>query len=294
MESLELDGRKPHLFVEQKADLDEWIPGGYGTSDAVILCGETLFVIDLKYGKGVPVSAIGNPQLRLYGLGMLKLFQEVSDIDTIRMMIIQPRLDSVSVDAISADELLDWAEKEVKPAAQLAWDGAGEFVPGPKQCQFCRGRYLCVHNAVYQLQTGAILEKQSDRIELTPVEIAGILEKADQLQRWAKGIKEYAQKQALAGEQYPGYKVVRSRSTRYIEDPEKAAQLLMSKGYSVEKLFDLKGITYLEELCGKKELSTLLGDLIQKREGKPTLVAASDPHPALDLRPKEEDYFKGE
>lgn len=289
-ELLGLDGRK-QLFVEQRVEFSDWVPEGFGTSDAIILDDEVLHVIDFKYGKGVPVSAVGNPQLRLYGLGAFRVLQRLSDIETVHMVIIQPRLPAViTEDTMSIDDLLDWAEKEVKPKAALAWAGEGEWNPGVKQCQFCRGRYRCVRRAYWMLQTGSILE-QSERNELTNVEIAGILEKADQLARWATGLKEDALARALEGEKFPGYKLVTSRTNRRIRDPEKAAALLTKQGCTPEMIYNLKGITDLDKAVGKKRLAEILGDELTMTEGKPTLVVESDPREALDLRPKDNEYF---
>ena len=291
MDSIRLAGREPDLYVEQHVDLSRWVPECFGTSDAMVIDDSVLYVIDLKYGKGVPVSAANNPQLRLYGLGAYWAVQQYADIDEVRTVIIQPRLNSNTQDSIKVEDLLHWADDFVKPRAELAWTGGGEFNPGTDQCRFCKGRYICRHNAYYQLQTGKVLESHPDKNEMTPTEIAAILEKCDQLVRYATGLKDYALEHAVAGEQYPGYKLVSSRTTRKIDDPEVVAQLLLEKGCRATEIFDLKGITKLEETIGKKRLSELLGDHITARPGKPTLVLETDTRPAVNLKPKESDYF---
>ena len=287
-----LSGDEPHLYTEVQLDLTQWIPDGFGTSDAVIVGDGTLTVIDFKYGKGVPVSAVNNPQMRCYALGAYAEFEPIEEFSKVRMIIVQPRLDSIDEETISVSELLLWGEDKLRPAAERAYKGEGVFTPGIEQCRFCKGRFLCRYNAAYHLTQYEVDKNKGEPAELTPLEIGGILEFCDSLTRWASGMKEFAENQAIAGTEIPGWKVVEGRSNRKIEDTAKAAEVLMKSGCTAEDIYDLKGIGALEKAVGKKKLTETLGDLIVKPEGKPTLVKATDKRKALDLKPESSDYFK--
>ncbi len=291
MDEYKLAGSEPHLYIEVQLDLQQWIPEGFGTSDAVVVGDGTLTVIDFKYGKGVPVSAVNNPQMRCYALGAYAEFEPIEEFSKVRMVIIQPRLNSVDEETISVSELLLWGEDKLRPAAERAFRGEGVFTPGVEQCRFCKGRYLCRYNAAYHLTQYEVDKNKGEPAELTPLEIGGILEFCDSLTRWASGMKEFAETQAINGTKIPGWKVVTGRSNRKIEDTEKAAEKLLESGCTKEDIFDLKGISALEKAVGKKKLADTLGDLIVKPEGKPTLVKESDKRPELDLTPKTSEYF---
>ena len=290
MDGYRLAGMNPELHLEYRVDYSEWAEGGFGTSDVVIVTDETLHIIDLKYGKGVPVSAEGNTQLRCYALGAYKDFSLDHDLSAVAMTIIQPRLDSLSGDAMTVEELLGWARAVLKPAAQLAWKGEGDYRPTPEACRFCKARFSCRWNAAYMLTLAGAPEDPKAAPLMTPLEIAGLLEKLDDLTKWANGVKEYALNQAISGEHYPGWKVVEGRSLRIITDEAKAAAALEKEGYTPDQTMKLRGLTDLEKLVGKKKLTDTLGDLIQKPAGKPTLAREDDKRPAIDPKPKDEDY----
>lgn len=270
------------VLLEAKLDLTEWIPDGFGTSDVTIISDGVLEVIDLKYGKGVPVSAINNSQLRLYALGALAEFVWMYDIHTVRMTIIQPRLDSVSTDEISVEELNEWAESVVKPAASLAHAGEGEYKAGD-HCRWCLAKGNCRARADENLK--AIAYEFQEPALLSNEEIGPILHIAEQLQSWVKDVQEYALEQALHGEKIPQWKLVEGKSKRVITDTQKAATLLTESGYSEDKLYkprELRAMTALEKTVGKKNFAEILGDLITKQAGKPTLVAETDSRPELN------------
>lgn len=292
MDEYRLAGSEPHLYPEVQLDLSRWIPDGFGTSDAIIVGDDVLTVIDFKYGKGVPVSAENNPQMRCYALGAYNEFEAIEDFSKVRMVIIQPRLDSIDEETLPLDELLLWGEKVLKPAAELASKGQGQFTPGTEQCRFCKGRFLCRFNAAYHLSQYELDRKLGEPNELTQLEIGGILEFCDSLTRWANGMKEYAEEQALKGEKIPGWKLVAGRSNRKITDEAKAADLLFAAECTSDQIYDLKGISALEKNVGKAKLAGILGDLIVKPEGKPTLVKESDKR--KELKPNESDYFEKE
>lgn len=287
----ELAGLEPHLYMETRVDFSKWVPEGFGTSDVIIVAGNIMHIIDLKYGKGVPVEAKGNPQLRCYALGAWQAFKALEDIDTIVMEIIQPRLDSDTRDQMPIDELIRWADEELAPKAQQAFLGEGEFNPDDEACRFCRGRNICRYNAAKQLELGRLEGKEGP--ELSETEIAGILERVDGLTKWATGLKEWALDQAVNhGKSFPGYKLVEGRSNRVITDKTVAIEKLGEAGYGPDKTCKLLGMTDLEKLVGKKKLTEVLEGLIDKPEGKPTLVKDSDKRPALDLSAQYNDYFK--
>lgn len=270
------------VLLEAKLDLTEWIPDGFGTSDVTIISDGVLEVIDLKYGKGVPVSAINNSQLRLYALGALAEFGWMYDIHMVRMTIIQPRLDSVSTDEISVEELNEWAESVVKPAASLAYAGEGEYKAGD-HCRWCLAKGNCRARADENLK--AIAYEFQEPALLSNEEIGPILHIAGQLQSWVKDVQEYALEQALCGEKIPQWKLVEGKSKRFITDTKKAAALLTEAGYSEDKLYkprELRAMTALEKAVGKKNFAEILGDLITKQAGKPALVAETDSRPELN------------
>ena len=271
----------PKIMFEQRLDFSEYVPGGFGTGDVVIVADDMVQVIDLKYGKGVPVSAEGNPQLRLYGIGALLEYQLLYDIRRVRMTIIQPRLDNISTEELTAADLLHWAETDVAPKARLAAAGEGEQAVGP-WCQFCKASAVCRARADYNLDL--MRHEFKDPQLLEPDEIADILGRLPELMSWAKGVGDYALSQALAGEHYEGWKVVEGVSRRKIEDQAAAQTILSEAGYESEdflKPAELKGITELTKLVGKKKLEELIGAYIIKPEGKPVLVPSTDKRPEL-------------
>jgi hypothetical protein len=275
VEILASAGKDAELMVEQRFSLNRWAPESFGTSDAVIIGDGKIEVIDLKYGKGVRVSAKNNPQLRLYGAGAANLFEGMYDFDTVRMTIIQPRLDHVSTEELSLEELMTWMKEVVKPAAREAYDGTGEIDAGD-WCRWCPAKAVCRKRAEKNLELAKMEFKSPDL--LSPEEIGEVLRQADELSKWTSDVQAYALDQALAGEHFDGWKLVEGRSNRTITDQIKAAELLKAAGFDEAILYkhELYGITQLEKNCGKKKLTEVLGDLITKPQGKPVLVPESD------------------
>lgn len=267
------------LFLEQKLNLTDYVPEGYGTGDTIIIADSILDIIDLKYGKGVSVSAEQNKQMMLYSLGALREFDYLYDIHTVRMTIFQPRLDSISTWEISVNELRSWAEDELKPRALLAFDGKGEFAPG-KHCQFCRAKAVCKANAEMNLELARY--DFLEAVKLGDHDISDILQRADIFKNWLSSVEEYALTEAVNnGKKWPGYKLVEGRSNRQYTDETKVAIKLTKEGYKEEEIYNKKllGITAMEKLMGKAVFNTKLSDLIIKPEGKPTLVEESDKRP---------------
>lgn len=268
----------PKVLVEQRVKFDRWVPQGFGTSDALILADGTLYVIDYKHGAGILVVAEDNIQMKCYALGALSMFGDIYDVDSISMTIVQPRKENISTWTISVEDLLSWAEDFLKPRAELAYAGEGEFVAG-SHCQFCRVKATCRKRAEANLELArhdfALPETLDD------AEISVVLSKCDDLVSWVNDVKEYALEQALAGKKYEGFKVVEGRSTRKYTDDDKVAEAVTLAGFDpYEK--KLLGITAMTKLLGAKNFEQILGELICKPQGKPTLVDVNDKRPEFN------------
>lgn len=263
------------ILVEDRLDFSNYVPEGFGTGDCVIVADGVVEVIDLKYGKGVVVNAENNSQLRLYGLGAYDNYSFLYDISAVRMTIVQPRLDCVSSELLTVEELTAWGES-IKPKAREAFDGNGAFCAG-EHCMFCKGKIKCRALADYNLN---VVKEELAPTELENFEISEILERKKQIENWLTAVGDYALGEVLAGrEYYPGFKLVLGRSSRKISDEEKAAERLKEAGLTEDKIFKPKAlstITNLEKILGKKEFNNILGTLVVKPQGAPTLVPESD------------------
>ena len=270
------------VLVEQKVDFSKWVEGGKGTADCILLSDGTAEIIDYKNGLGVMVSSEseefgGNPQLMCYSLGVIDMFDGIYNIDTIRMAIYQPRRDNLSVYEMSKADLLKWADEVLAPTAALAMKGEGEFKAG-SHCQFCKCKATCRKRAEFNLEMAQYDFAMPDTLE--DHEIEAILMKVDQLTSWADDVKEYALNQALQGKEYENFKVVEGRSVRKYTDEDAVAFAVKDAGFDpYEK--KLLGITAMTSLLGKKKFEDLLGGMIMKPPGKPTLVPKSDKRPAM-------------
>lgn len=270
------------LLPEQRLDFSEYVPEGFGTGDVVIIADDMVQVIDLKFGKGVGVSAVENPQLRLYGIGAYLEHSMLYDIRRVKMTIIQPRLENISTEELTVEELLDWAEKEVRPKAELALNGEGEYLPGD-HCRFCKAKAVCRARAKENLAL-AKLEMRDPAI-LEEWEIGEVLRRAEELNSWAKDVKEYAFEQALSHDvKYEGWKLVAGRSNRKYLDEDKVKETLIKAGFRQGDITETKllGITAMEKAVGKKTFEEVLSNLVIKPEGKPVLVPETDSRPELN------------
>ena len=264
------------VLVEQRLDFSNYAEGGFGTGDLVIVADDVIQVIDFKYGQGVAVSAENNPQMMLYALGALNLYDYLYDVKTVQTAIVQPRLNSISEWEITVPELLDWAENTLKPIAELAANGEGEFKAG-SHCRFCKLRAACRKRAEHMLETAKYEFKKPP--QLTDDEIADVLTIASDLAKWADDVFAYAQAKAInEGRKWRGFKVVESGTKRRYSDEKKIAEICRANGYRLSKIYkqSLIGITDMEKLMGKKKFNELLGDYIIKPKGKLTLVPESD------------------
>ena len=279
------------LLVEQKLNLGEYIPEGFGSSDAVLIYGSTLAVYDLKYGKGVKVSAHENPQMMCYALGAILGPGELYDLHEVKMTIIQPRLQWISTYESTYWDLLKWATEELRPAAVLAYQGGGDFVPGD-HCRFCNVAPRCKALAEKALTLNA---NRSDAALMNNDELAAALQSVTAIKSWIAGLETYAMEQIKAGQTIPGFKVVEGRSLRQISDQQAAMRVLQDAGFAEDsyvKPRELKTISDLEKLLKKKGFQELLGQYVVKPQGKPTLAPEDDPRPAMNSASSAMDDFK--
>lgn len=281
------------IEIEKTLDLTDYVPESFGTADCVIINDDTMEVIDLKYGKGVPVYATHNKQLMLYGLGALRKYELFYDIKNIKLTIVQPRINNISTWEISVDDILDWAVNELKPAAELAFKGNGELKSGD-WCKFCSVKNKCRALAEKQLELAKYEFAEPEL--MADEEIADVLTRVEQLVEWANTVKEYALKQAIENKKvWPGFKLVEGTSRRkWIDDEEKIAETIFSKfpEASEDEIYamKLKSISDIEKLYGKKKVAEALSDVIIKPHGKPTLVSSDDKRPALGIEDAINDF----
>lgn len=265
------------ILIEQKLDLNEWMPGAFGTADVVIISEPRMIVCDFKYGARHLVEAFENPQMMIYALGSLRLFDDIYNIEEIEMVIYQPRRENISSWTISKTDLLKWAEDVLRPGALLASKGEGEFKAG-SHCLFCRCKAGCRARAEYNLEL-AKYDFEAPPL-LSDLEVAAILEKADSLVSWVSDVKEHALACALSGKTYSGFKLVEGRSVRKYVDEEAVADAVKAAGFDpYEK--KILSITAMGAMLGKTKFDAILGSLIHKPQGKPTLVPVTDKRPAI-------------
>lgn len=270
------------IFLEQRLNLTDYVPDGFGTGDAGIIANHVLDIIDLKYGKGVVVSAENNKQMMLYALGWLREFDFLYSINVVRMTIYQPRIDNISTFEMSVEELKSWANNELIPKAQMAFDGVGEFLPG-SHCKFCKIRATCRANSEYNMELAKY--EFGDPALLRDEEISEILTRSELFYSWLSSVEQHALTEAVTNnKKWPGFKLVEGRSNRTYLDESLVADKLLKKGLSAEEIFTKKllGSTAMEKVIGKADFTTVLGDLIIKPQGKPTLVPESDKRPELN------------
>ena len=272
--------------LEVRVDFSKYVKDGFGTGDCIIVSDNALEIIDFKYGKGVRVEAAGNPQMKLYALGAYLEYNTLFDIDSVRMTIFQPRLSGVqSSDEITVKELLEWAEKYVKPRAKLAYKGEGEFAPSEEVCKFCRAKAQCKARADKNLK---LFDEAPDVLLLTPEDAGKILEQAGDIQSWLADLESLVSFTLLAGQPVEGWKMVEGRSNRRFADELKVVDAMKAAGYDESLLYERKLITLtqMEKDFGKKAIAETLGELIVKPQGKPTLAPAKDKRP--EFRPEEQ------
>ena len=273
LETAKLTCSDPVVMIEQRVDFSRWVRDGFGTADCILIADGVLNIVDYKHGKGVEVSAEGNTQLSLYSLGALEIFDGIYDIDRVCVHIFQPRKSNVVNSMMDKSDLYEWADTELTPKAQLAYEGQGNFSCG-EWCRFCKAKAECRERAEanlalarYEFQSPALLDDE---------EIADILGKVDALTAWASDVKEYALQQAVSGKEWTGWKLVEGRSNRKYTSEAAVAATVEGAG------FDPYERKVLQKLLGKTRFEELLAPYIEKPQGKPTLVPESDKRPAMN------------
>lgn len=268
-------------LIEVELDLSSYIPEGFGTVDCVIVSEDTLHVIDFKYGRGVEVSPVENSQLMIYALGAYDLYSPIYDFKTVKLTIVQPRLSAEPKTwECDVQHLLDFAEK-LKPIADLAYKGGGDFAPSEHTCLFCKVKYTCRARADKNLATMFLQEK--DPYTLSNDEIGEILAKVSDFPKWIKDLEDYALEQLLAGHEIKGYKAVEGRSSRVWSDEQKAFETIIKDGTEEKDLYETTPLSLakIEKLLGKKKFASLVGEYVTKSQGKPTLTLSSDIRPSI-------------
>ena len=269
--------KDPIVLIEQRVDYSRYVKEGFGTADCIVIADGTLHIIDYKHGRGVKVSAEENPQMKCYSLGALELFDGIYDIERVEMTIYQPRLSNISRFEVTKKDLYKWANEKLKPAADLAFEGAGDFACG-EWCQFCKAKYDCRKRAEHNLSLA-----KYDFVKpplLKDSEVEEILGKIEPFISWANDIKDYALKSALGGKRWKGWKLVEGRSLRKFTDETLVAETAIKAGYEP---YDKKllGITEMQKQMGKDKFNELLGELVIKPQGKLALVPETDKRPEI-------------
>lgn len=272
--------QRPFIAVEFRVDFSDFVPGGFGTSDCILITPDTIHIFDYKHGKGVKVYATENRQLRLYALGALKAFAPFfPGIKYVVLHIVQPRLDNICEWRLTVEDLLSWGENTVKPAAELALSPDAPFYPGEKQCKFCKIRATCRArmDAAAELQKSPTFGKLPP--EITDAEIADAITKGKEIADWYKKLSDYAAKKLESGGAIPGLKLVAGRTTRTWDDQSAAFADLIRGGVPESILYEKTPVSVpgLEKLIDKQLFAQLVTPHIIQSPGKPALVPESDP-----------------
>lgn len=283
---------KPVVVIEKRVDFSRYVPEGFGTADCLILAGDTLHVVDYKHGKGVIVDADHNPQMMLYALGAMDEFALVYRFETVHMTIVQPRVNNISEFTMSAEDLRSWGESVVKPKAEAAISGNGTFEAGD-WCRFCRAKQQCKTRYESNDSLYPELSERHDPRLISLDELGEYLRRGRDMAAWLEDMKEYALSESLAGAEVPGWKAVEGRGSRAFTDTDEAVDALIKNGIDESVLYERRVLTLaqMEKAVGKKAFGELVGDLVVKNPGKPTLVEESDKRPRITNQPTAADVF---
>ena len=282
----------PAVLIEKRVDFSRYVPEGFGTADCLILAGDTLHVIDYKHGKGVVVDADHNPQMMLYALGAIDELSLLYRFKSIHMVIVQPRVNNISEFTMTADELREWGESVVKPKAEAAISGKGEFEAGD-WCRFCRAKQQCKTRYESNDSLYPELSERHDPRLITLDELGEYLKRGRDMAAWLEDMKEYALSETLAGAEVPGWKAVEGRGSRAFTDTDEAVDTLIKNGIDERVLYERRVLTLaqMEKAVGKKAFGEIVGNLVVKNPGKPTLVEESDKRPRITNQPTAADVF---
>lgn len=282
--------KTPYIAIEKRLDLTAYIPDGFGTADCVMIGERTLHIIDLKYGKGVPVSAEDNPQLMIYALGALEAYKLLFDIDTVKVSIVQPRIDNTNSSEFTVKGLMRFGDK-VKHYASIAIIGEGEYMPGG-WCRFCRARQQCRARADKNIELAFEIDKKPPLI--TNEEVGEYLRKGEDVAKWLSELQDYALAECLAGRDVDGYKAVEGRGSRTWTDMDAAFEAIIEEGTNEAMLYERKPLTLaqVEKLMGKAHFEDVAGEYVIKNPGKPTLVPSTDKRQAITNKISANEAFK--
>lgn len=282
----------PAVLIEKRVDFSRYVPEGFGTADCLILAGDTLHVIDYKHGKGVVVDADHNPQMMLYALGAMSELSLLYRFKFVHMTIVQPRVNNISEFTMTADELIEWGETVVKPKAEAAISGKGEFEAGD-WCRFCRAKQQCKTRYESNDSLYPELSERHDPRLITLAELGDYLKRGKDMAAWLEDMKEYALSESLAGADVPGWKAVEGRGSRAFTDTDEAVDTLIKNGIDESVLYERRVLTLaqMEKAVGKKAFGEIVGNLVVKNPGKPTLVEESDKRPRITNQPTAADVF---
>ena len=282
------------VLLEQRVDFSPWVPDGFGTCDCIIIQDDTLTIIDYKFGQGVAVSATDNPQMKLYALGAMNDYGIAMDVKKVELHIFQPRLNNISTDNLAVEELMEWAEKTVKPTAEQAVQGKGKYAPG-EHCRFCQHGGKC--RALTKLCTEYI-DTHGLRVALpvlAPHEVADVLRMEPMITLWLKKVKEQALTTLMNGEELPGYKLVEGKlGVRKWANDQAVFNLLIGAGYSEEDITETKVLSpaQMDKAIGKKKVAELLEEQIERAPGSPTIAPIHDKRPAYDRLAEAQNDFQ--
>lgn len=281
----------PYIEIEKRVDFSRWVDGGFGTCDCVLIHGSTLSIIDLKYGKGVPVSAEQNEQLILYALGAYDAFNLIYNLDKIELNIVQPRINNFSTWEISLTELLLWGDY-FKVQAEKALGGNGELVPSAKACKFCKARDICTARAENNLSLESEIKLKPN--EIPKDKLYEYISRGEDIAKWVADLKAYALDMCLKGEDVKGLKAVAGRTSRSWTNQDEAINKLIEGGIDEAIIYDKVPLTLakLEKALGKQQFTALVGDMVVTSEGKPTLVFENDKRPAITNKVNATSIFK--
>lgn len=281
----------PYIEIEKRVDFSRWVDGGFGTCDCVLIHGSTLSIIDLKYGKGVPVSSEQNEQLILYALGAYDAFNLIYNLDKIELNIVQPRINNFSTWEISLTELLLWGDY-FKVQAEKALGGNGELVPSAKACKFCKARDICTARAENNLSLESEIKLKPN--EIPKDKLYEYISRGEDIAKWVADLKAYALDMCLKGEDVKGLKAVAGRTSRSWTNQDEAINKLIEGGIDEAIIYDKVPLTLakLEKALGKQQFTTLVGDMVVTSEGKPTLVFENDKRPAISNKVNATSIFK--
>lgn len=283
----------PAIAVERRVNFSDYAPDGFGTADCLLLAGSVLHVIDYKHGKGVAVDAVNNPQMMLYALGAVHDYAMLYRFETVKMAIVQPRVDSISEFEIRMEDLLQWGETVIRPKAQEALSEAGQFAPG-EHCRFCRARYVCKARSEHYATFAETARARADPRLLTLEELGAFLHDAKLLKKWAEDLEKYALAECLEGHAVPGWKAVAGRGSRAFKNADAAFEKLIENGIEESVLYERTplSLAQAEKVIGKKIFGELVGDMVVKNPGAPTLAPESDKRPAVTIAAKAADVFE--